>query len=297
MEKEQQTTEKQRGMFPTWGDLLVMIAIFFGISIVVGIVMTVVSLVWPNIQKELVTAILYATQFGLSIWIIWLYRKNRGAKENVFRFDLRWYNASLVVLGIILLAAGSVVLEPVLSLFPDKYFEILNEAIGSGGWPILTTVVMAPVFEEMLFRGLILESIRQKRNSTYAVMVSALMFGLVHAPILPQMLNAFVMGVMLGYVYVLTGSLVSVIIIHAVNNALSYLVMEITGNQQVELRDMIGNDLLYWIIFGVSVVVFVGIMVWMALLTTKKRQQESEFAAIFADVSTAEAPIDTPEGQ
>jgi membrane protease YdiL (CAAX protease family) len=267
-----ETVEESARVFPTWGDLAVMIALFFAGSIGAALVMMILRLACPSAEKEVVMAILYTIQFGLAIWWIWLYGRCRGAR-GVFHFGFRWYDSSIVLLGLVLMLAGSVVMEPLLGLFPDKYFEMMNEAIGSGGWAILTTVILAPVCEEMLFRGLILEYIKQKRGVTAAVVLSALIFGLVHAPILPQMVGAFIMGIMLGYVYVLTGSLLSVIIIHAANNALSYLFMELAGGQSTELRDILGNDPLFWTIFGASVVVFIGAVVAMALVATKNRQQ------------------------
>ncbi|MDR0907305.1 MAG: CPBP family intramembrane metalloprotease [Rikenellaceae bacterium] len=272
MENERKI-EQEAGGFPTWSNLLVIVALFFAGSLVAAIVMAVLRLAWADAPKEFLTAIMYATQFGLAIWWVWLYGRRRGARS-AFNFTFRWYNSTIVLLGLVLMLAGSVVLEPLLGLFPDKYFDMMNEAIGSGGWAILTAVVLAPVCEEMLFRGLILEYIKQKRGVAVAVVLSALIFGLVHAPILPQMVNAFVLGIMLGYVYVLTGSLVSVIIVHAANNALSYLIMELTGGQSAELRDILGNDPLFWTIFGASVVVFIGAVVAMALVATKNRHIE-----------------------
>jgi membrane protease YdiL (CAAX protease family) len=289
------TIEEPAKGFPTWIDLVVMMALLFAGAIGAAIVMGVLHLAWPGAEKEVITAILYTVQFGLAFWWIWLYRRRRGGRGRVFNFTFRWYNSSIVLLGVVMILAGGVVLEPVLALFPDKYFEMLNKAIGSGGWAILSTVVLAPVCEEMLFRGLILESIKQKRGATTAVMLSALLFGLAHVPVLPQMLNAFVMGVVLGYVYVLTGSLVSVIIVHAVNNALSYLFMEITGSQQTDMRTFVGDGTVYWIVYGVCVVVFVGAIVWMALMVTRKRQKRSEFTAIFAEIPTVETVESAPE--
>jgi membrane protease YdiL (CAAX protease family) len=265
-----ETVEEPAKEFPTWKDLLVIIALFFAGSIGAAIVMVILHFAWSGAPKEVLTAIIYAVQFGLAIWWIRLYGRRRGA-SGVFHFGFRWYNSSIVLLGLVLMVAGGVVLEPLLSLFPDKYFEMMNEAIGSGGWAILTTVILAPVCEEMLFRGLILEYIKQKRGVTAAVVLSALIFGLVHAPILPQMVGAFIMGIVLGYVYVLTGSLLSVIIIHAANNALSYLFMELAGGQSTELRDILGNDPLFWTIFGGSVVALM-LAIAIALLATRNRQ-------------------------
>jgi membrane protease YdiL (CAAX protease family) len=272
---EMKTPTTPTRMFPTWGDLAMMLAIFFGSTVVSAGLMIALMTVCPNFTQEPLTAIVYTIQFSLTIVGILLYRRKRGGEGRVFHFRLQWYNASFVIVGLILMTAASVALEPILSLFPDEMFELLNNAIGSGGWAIVTTVLLAPVLEEMLFRGLILESIKQKRGATAAVMLSALLFGLVHFPILPQMLNAFVMGVMLGYVYVLTNSLVAVIIIHAANNALSFLFMEITDGQQVTLNGMLDNELLYWIIYGVSVVVFIGAVSCMALAAAKNSRKVS----------------------
>lgn len=270
-------------MFPTWGDMVVMIAIFFGATLIGAGVMVLLRSVAPEMEKEPLTAATYFTQFVIAIGGIWFYRRSRGVRGSAFHFTLKWYNASLVILGLGLMLAVSVVMEPLLSLFPESQFEALNNAIGSGGWAILTAVVLAPVFEEMLFRGLILQSARQKWGATAAILLSAALFGLVHFPIMPQMLNAFVMGVMMGYIYVLTDSLLSVIIIHAVNNALAFLFLEITGDQTTDLRAMMGNDTIYWVVYAASLAVFIASLTAMAVIATEKRRKRYEIAAVFAE--------------
>jgi membrane protease YdiL (CAAX protease family) len=152
----------------------------------------------------------------------------------------------------VLITAASVVLEPLLNLFPEHYFDRMGETIGSGVWAIVLSVVAAPVFEEIFFRGLVLEQAARRWSSGRAVMVSALLFGLVHLPNLPQAINAAVMGLVMGYIYISTRSLPSVIVIHAVNNAVAYLFLETTGTGSTDLRSMIGNDTVYWSVFAGS---------------------------------------------
>lgn len=275
------------GRYPEWFDFFAMLVIFLAGTLAAGICMKIIGMAAPWMEREPLTAIVYTVQFAFSIGGVLVYSKLRGG-TNMFRFSIRWYNASLVLLGLVLTVAAGVVMEPVLKLFPERYFEALDTAVGRGGWAILMLVLLAPVFEETLFRGLVLEPARRKWGASAAVFISALLFGLVHYPILPQMVNAFVMGVMLGYIYVLSCSLMPVIIIHAANNALAFLSLELTGTQNSDTRMLIGNDTVYWVVYAVCVVVFAGSLISMAAATTGKRRKRSEITAVFSSPESME---------
>lgn len=259
-----------RQPFPTWGDMLAMLGIFLAASLVAGLIMIILRSLAPGLETAAVNAAAYFIQFGAAIAGICAYRGLRGGGKCPFRFTFRWYNASMVLLGLVLLVATSVVIDPLLNLFPDRYFEMLNDMIGTGGWAVLLTVLLAPVLEEMLFRGQILEAARQRWGPAKAIMISAAVFGLVHFTCPPQMVNAFVMGIVMGYIYVLTGSLMPVILIHAANNTIAYLTMEFTGSQTTDLRSLVGSDVWYYIIYGASLVVFIASMVSMAVIAAGK---------------------------
>ncbi len=272
--------------FPTWTDLLFMIVIFLAATVAGGLCLLILNRTAPGMERGLVNVISYCVQFVLAIGGIYAYRHARNATGKAFHFAFRWYNSSLVLLGIVLIVAASIVIEPLVNAFPEHWFERLNAAIGHGGWAILMTVALAPVFEETLFRGLVLESMRRRWGASAAIVVSAALFGLVHAPIWPQVVNAFVMGIMLGYIYVLTDSLLSVILIHAVNNGLAYMLLEVTGNQATDVRAMIGNDTVYWIVYTTSLVVFLAALVSMAVIASAKIRNRAGIASVF----TAAAP-------
>ncbi len=282
--------------FPTWSDIIAMLVIFFAATLAGALCMTVLKRTAPGMERELVSVISYSVQFVLAIGGIYLYRRLMGGQGSPFRFAFKWYNSSLVLLGIVLIAAASIVTEPLINLFPEHWFERLNDAIGRGGWAILMTVLLAPVFEEMLFRGLILESARQRWGASAAILISAVLFGLVHAPIWPQVVNAFIMGIMLGYIYVLTDSLLSVIIIHAVNNGMAYMLLEITGDQTTDVRAMIGNDTVYWIVYAASLAIFVAALVTMAVVATERRRKRAGIAAVFNSAPVEEETL-LPEGE
>lgn len=81
--------------------------------------------------------------------------------------------------------------------------------------------VIAPITEEFLFRGAFLQPLR-RYGDKYAIIVSAIMFGLVHGNIF-QSPFTFVLGLLLGYVTTKSNSIIPAIILHFVNNATAVL--------------------------------------------------------------------------
>ncbi len=82
-------------------------------------------------------------------------------------------------------------------------------------------VVVAPLVEEIMFRGYIQEYFRGRLTSEWTVLISALVFSFFHPfNLFPQV---FVSGVFLSYLRESTGSLLPGIIIHFLNNLMGYL--------------------------------------------------------------------------
>ncbi len=77
--------------------------------------------------------------------------------------------------------------------------------------------VTAPIFEEMMFRGLMLRAL-SKVSPKFGIIASAALFGLFHQNV-PQAVNAFLIGLALGYTAYKSGSIIPTIIIHFVVNA------------------------------------------------------------------------------
>ncbi len=79
--------------------------------------------------------------------------------------------------------------------------------------------VFAPVFEELIFRKLIIDRTR-RYGELVAILYSAVAFGIFHCNIY-QLFYAFALGLILGYVYVRTGNVILTIIMHMVVNSSS----------------------------------------------------------------------------
>ena len=84
---------------------------------------------------------------------------------------------------------------------------------------VLAHCVAAPIFEELIFRGLILERLRHY-GDIFAIIVSAFLFAIIHASF-QAIPFAFVSGIIFGFLAIRTGSLLCPLIIHFTNNILS----------------------------------------------------------------------------
>lgn len=80
------------------------------------------------------------------------------------------------------------------------------------------STVLAPLFEEFWFRGMVLQSLRPYGNG-FAIFVSSLLFGLTHAN-LSQFFYATTIGIVLGYVAVQTESIITTTVMHAMFNSI-----------------------------------------------------------------------------
>jgi membrane protease YdiL (CAAX protease family) len=101
----------------------------------------------------------------------------------------------------------------------SRWEEAFFERMGSGSLPVLVSVcVLAPVCEEMLFRGVILRGFLARYPRWHAIVASSLVFGAAHLN-LYQLFVGLVLGVLLGWLYERTRSLVPCIGLHAFYNA------------------------------------------------------------------------------
>ena len=144
---------------------------------------------------------------------------------------------SMALIVSVMAISAAFVTEPVSMLLPEmsEARKIAMEQMLKGPvWIVLISVsVFAPFFEEWLCRGIILRGLLKKMKPGWAIVISALIFGLIHMN-LWQAIPAFIIGVILGYVYYKTGSLKLTMLMHCVNNTLSVILSRIPGLEDVE---------------------------------------------------------------
>lgn len=128
-----------------------------------------------------------------------------------------------------LLAAGSIlpmefVAEKINLTLPSQTQQLF-ESIMRTSWGYLALGIMAPIAEEVVFRGAVLRTlldIFSSRAHWAAIVFSALVFGAIHLN-LAQGTHAFLVGLLLGWMYYRTGSILPGVLFHWVNNTVAYL--------------------------------------------------------------------------
>ena len=86
----------------------------------------------------------------------------------------------------------------------------------------LTTTLLAPLFEEIIFRGILLPTLSRDFGIILGIIVSAFIFALAHLS-LGEMPPLFVLGIGLGITRIASGSLLSSVIMHSLWNGLTFL--------------------------------------------------------------------------
>ena len=87
---------------------------------------------------------------------------------------------------------------------------------------LLSLTFVASIFEELLFRGVIMQALR-RYGDVFALVMSSVLFALTHQNMV-QAPNAFVAGLVLGYFTFRTGTLIVPIVMHLVNNTFAGLI-------------------------------------------------------------------------
>ena len=85
-----------------------------------------------------------------------------------------------------------------------------------------TTTLLAPFFEEIIFRGILLPTLSRDFGVIWGIIVSAFIFALAHLSI-GEMPPLFVLGIGLGITRIVSGSLLSSVIMHSLWNGLTFL--------------------------------------------------------------------------
>ena len=86
----------------------------------------------------------------------------------------------------------------------------------------VTTTLLAPLFEEIIFRGVLLPTLSRDFGIILGIIVSAFIFALAHLS-LAEMPPLFVLGIGLGITRIASGSLLSSVIMHSLWNGLTFL--------------------------------------------------------------------------
>ena len=134
---------------------------------------------------------------------------------------------SAVVLGVLTCSFMLMVSSVLAQLFPQwaTTQDVVSTALQvDTSWGILAAFlavgVLAPLCEELLFRGYLYHAVRNKCGTVLSVVITSLLFALVHGQWF-QLFPLFMAGVFLNWFYVRSQSLIATIVMHSAWNTFS----------------------------------------------------------------------------
>lgn len=242
---------------------LLLIAGAFVPSMAVGFCFITYDLItgYDTVNSDYTLVIANTIMWVGAIWTFdyFSYRPQTGKKLN---FDLSSRDLSTYIIIFGMMIGMMFIGETITSLIPitgpifgplyDSFSRLMEQMTSDTSTMILMVVILAPLFEEIVFRGIIQKGmINNGFNPTNAIIISSIIFGLVHAN--PwQFVGAGLLGYVLGLVYHKTNSLLLPILLHAFNNLTSVITTEYF---KIESFGEIFN-VSQWVIFGIGIVLF-----------------------------------------
>jgi membrane protease YdiL (CAAX protease family) len=185
----------------------------------------------PNHIGGVTTALALAGQFGG--WIVGLAwvsrRKGRGTLRADFGLVIRARDAGFLLVGVALEIGLGVLIQPLVNLVNENQ-SVVNDLEKAHGLKLaalaLVAGIVAPVCEELLFRGLLLRSLARRLEPAPAIAVCALVFALAHLldptlgtlAVVPAL---FALGAVSGVLALRTGDLSRSIFLHVGFNLLT----------------------------------------------------------------------------
>lgn len=191
-------------------------------------------------QTSATTIIIAMTASSVVVLALFLYFRWAEVSRSYVRSQpwatLFW--CALAALGAIIPSEFVQEQMPALPNIVEEEFDMILK----DRWGYFAVGLLAPICEELVFRGAVLRALLQWTSHHWsAIAISAVLFALVHFNP-AQMPHAFLVGLLLGWLYYRTDSIVPGIVYHWVNNSVAYVVYNLYPDPQMKLVDLFGTQ-------------------------------------------------------
>ncbi|HEY9908551.1 MAG TPA: type II CAAX endopeptidase family protein [Thermosynechococcaceae cyanobacterium] len=234
----------------------------FLLSLSMGFGLGLISAVTPlKTTDPLWAAILYVAIFGSLSLLSWRQLRQAGADPmNVLgkrSLSHPWWSIVGLVAALLSFSLGAFFVSFILLSFaaPDFVQSVLQgiaqQAKPESDFPVVFSgvnavvlVIVAPLTEEFLFRGILLQRWATKWNPQTALIVSSIVFGLMHV----NVIGLSLFGLAMGLLYFKTRTLLTPIVCHGLNNAAALgLGLLSTGDQKTTVTTLESLRSEWWV--------------------------------------------------
>lgn len=266
----QKRTDIKKGTIPATGDVIICLVVTFLLMVYVGGIFSARDTFIGTIVTQL---LILATPLLLT----WYMKSDKKELFSLKKPQLSILPGSLLLyIGtyLLVLAAGSLLSV----LFPESaqnvntiFDEIMNHSFLA---VVLVVAGMPAIGEELLFRGLVLGSLRNKYKVVWAILVSSFVFGAFHGSLV-KLLPTAMLGACFAYIVYKSGSIYITMALHFINNFISVVGMKKPEVFERLLPILVKEDLS---VIELMIVVVLGIVCMAAgfLLINKKKSKKDE---------------------
>lgn len=240
----------------TWPCLL-----YFSLSFILGIIIAVVMMVPAMLGDEqadleqvnrVLLYINYGVQLGMiPVFLVAFLRDRR--KERSIGIDMGRHTLPSALLGVLAAVGLYFVVDGVLTFLLEalpgwlvnQYMEAMEQTMNAQSgmeWlAVISVVLLAPIMEELMMRGLVQKRLRVLMPEKAALFVAAVLFGVLHMNII-QGVYAFLLGLFLGWTYQKSKRLIVPILGHLAFNGMNYVYSAFLGAVE-ERPEFLGEEL------------------------------------------------------
>ena len=192
--------------------------LIFLLVIISWLIPRIIPLSEYNNLKDCIVSVIKVILLMVAILI--LLKRNKIDEKNI---TTKLPNKYLLLIGISIgiLIVFNPFLASISFFSKDDILNIANSITTESVdiFVFLNLVIFTPIFEELLFRGLILSGIKNNYNIPTALILSSVLFGILHIDVI----GAAVFGFWLGWIYIKTNNIVLCIIVHSACNTISFI--------------------------------------------------------------------------
>jgi membrane protease YdiL (CAAX protease family) len=255
----------QKEVYPSITQAIGIQAMVFVFSMLIGFPKKAINLVVETSGEEnpLVDSIMsfcfYTLVFGLTF--VFAKRKVQLHGGRMPKLTFVGLSVGTFVVACIMVLSLGIIIDPLTHVIPSVNFfnSVLMREFKPELFSFATIVIVAPILEELIFRGIILNGFLKRYSPFYAILFSSLLFGIGHVNP-SQIIVASLAGAFLGWVFYKTKSLLLCILLHFVNNCTSFIFMVVLNNPNGSLYQMFESNMANYsmVVLGASLVLGLG---------------------------------------
>lgn len=227
-----------------------------------------------------------AGMIAVPIFIFWYYRDYtksflKGIQKKYEMVNPLKYSF-IAFFGFFTMLAANYFVSLLMQFMPDfmlRSYDDMDEIISSASLVVqfILAAIIAPIVEELIFRGLVYSKIRRMSNVKAAAVLAALLFGIYHRNWI-QAPYAFLLGLAAAFVYEKYKSILAPILLHASANLISMLITYFVSGSDAGSVQELPKSTTVAVLFMLTVFMtgFVALFGVIIQLTVKPKEVSNE---------------------